>query len=173
MSKTVVRLDNIEGAKPVSTYYTSDGSTAAAIENGRFVFLSALKEGDREVWIAIAPADADNKNCKLETGRLAFVASPEFMTDERKLNLNEFENLAGDVSRSYLLEKGNIVSVTAEAFNTVPDNTNKYVTLYANGSTLMTGVASIVNNQIGEFLGTEEVGSLTYYVIAITGSYDA
>ena len=173
MSKPVVRLDRITGAKPVSVYYTSNGSTAAAIENGRFVYLSGLKSGEKEVYVGIPVADANAKGAKLSSGRLALIASPEFMTDERKLNLNEFENEAGALSRGILLEKGNIISFTAEAFAVTPDATNKYITLYADGDTKITSVASIVENQIGEWLATEVVGSLTYYVVMITGSYDA
>lgn len=174
MSKAVVRLDNIEGAIPVSLNYYSDASTEAAIENGRFVYLDSLVTGERELWKAIAPADVDNDNCKISTGRLALVASPEYMTSGTAHNLDEFENAAGDAARGYILKKGNIISFSAEAFygSTQPTSTNKYVTLYADGNTLLTSTSSVSNNLIGLFIGSDVVGTQTYYAVYICGEHD-
>ena len=79
------------------------------------------------------------------------------MYDERKKNLNEFRNEAGEIARGYRLRSGNVYSVTAEALSGTP------------------AVGSIVELQAGTkgnvvstlTAGSTKVGT----IIAIEGSY--
>ena len=120
MAYAIVRTDRLMGTG-VRSYvrsvkYMGDGSAATAIENGNIVKLDGLmakgtNEVEREIYKAVTPAAGDT----LET--IALIASPEIMYDERKKDLAEFRNEAGDVARAYKLHSGDIFSVTAEALD--------------------------------------------------------
>ena len=154
----VIRTDKLEGsfnaAALVSLKYLPS-ATATAIDNGNVVVIGGLVSGEREVFIATTPA----RNSALSV--IAIVATPELMVDERKKNLNEFRNEAGDICRGYMLRSGDIFSVTADAI------TNNTSTTIAAGHVveLVAGIKlSIVTSLTG---GSTKVGD----VIAVEGDY--
>jgi hypothetical protein len=112
----IFRSDRMEGtvnpnALISGKYYVA--TTPTAIENGNVVQVGALISGERELFSLTAPA------ANTSISKIAIVATPEVMADERKKNLNEFRNEAGAVVRAYMLRSGDIFSVTAEAITPI------------------------------------------------------
>jgi hypothetical protein len=116
MSYAIVRTDKLHAtynpADLVSVRY-SPSATDTAIENGNVVLLGALDTSNREVYVGATPA------ANSAIGKIALIATPEVMADERKKNLNEFRNEAGEIARGYRLSSGDIFSVTAEAVDAI------------------------------------------------------
>ena len=94
----IVRTDLMHGtdnrADLVSIKYMgADGNTPTAIDNGNILKAGALMDGEREVLIG------SNVATDTALSDIVLVASPEVMYDERKGNLEDYENAAGKVCR--------------------------------------------------------------------------
>lgn len=164
MAYAVVRTDNLtgtfDGSKLRSVIFHD--SDPAAIENGNIVLLdSRMTAGtQRDVWKAVKPESA------FVAGKIALIASPEVMYDERKKNLEDFRNEAGEIARAYILEDGDEFSVTAEALNGVPTVGAK-IGVGAD-TKLQSGAEGL-----GVCTGIEVVGSKTFYVISVATAKSA
>lgn len=161
---TVVRTDSMRSTDQRSALrscrYTSDGNTATAdVDNGRLVELVKLEKDQREVWI-VKPATKDTKR-----GALALLCAPEIMADERKKNLWEFYNEKGDAIRGYVLHTGDIFSLSAEGFETVP-TVDQTVGLGTDGK--LKGGA---DDKLGKCIAIDTLGTNAYsmkmYVIEV------
>lgn len=153
MSGTDVRADLVS-----IQYMGADGMTPTAIDNGNVLKVGALMEGEREIFVGVDTA-ADTALTDV-----VLVASPEVMYDERKRNLEDYENEAGKACRGYRLRSGNIFSVTKEAFSADPGE-NKVVCLDA--GTKMKPAAAAAGTVLGDIIAVETVGRYTYYVIKV------
>ena len=161
MAYAIVRTDKMEGswngAALISLKYLPSG-TATAIENGNVVLVGALVSGEREVYSASTPS----ANSALAS--IALVATPEVMADERKKNLNEFRNEAGEICRGYMLRSGDIFSVTTDGITAVSGTAPAVGQLAelaaATKIKLVTAAAGITS-------GSTQVGT----VIGVEGSY--
>lgn len=159
----IVRTDLMHGtdnrADLVSIKYMgADGDTPTAIDNGNVLKAGALMKGEREVLVGAAVATGTALN------EIVLVASPEVMYDERKRNLEDYENEAGKVCRGYRLRSGDIFSVTKEAFSAEPSAASKVVELAA-GTKLKPAASSA--SAIGDIIAVDTVGRYTFYVIRI------
>lgn len=161
----VVRLDNMSGTtdgtllRSVRFY---DNDKEAAIENGRVVLIGDLLDGQREVRKATAPAATSPLN------HIGLVATPELMYDERKRNLTEFINEAGENVRVYIPHVRDIFSVTAEALDAAAAIAKgNLVELQAGTKLKVVATATDKSTQVGKIVDIETVGSLTYYVIEV------
>lgn len=161
----VIRLDNMSGTtdgtllRSVRFY---DGDKEAAIENGRVVLIGDLLDGQREVRKATAPAATSPLN------HIGLVAAPELMYDERKRNLTEFINEAGENVRVYIPHVRDIFSVTAEALDAAAAIAKgNLVELQAGTKLKVVATATDKSTQVGKIVDIETVGSLTYYVIEV------
>lgn len=161
----VVRLDNMSGTtdgtllRSVRFY---DGDKEAAIENGRVVLIGDLLDGQREVRKATAPAATSPLN------HIGLVAAPELMYDERKRNLTEFIDEAGENVRVYIPHVRDIFSVTAEALDAAAAIAKgNLVELQAGTKLKVVATATDKSTQVGKIVDIETVGSLTYYVIEV------
>lgn len=161
----VVRLDNMSGTtdgtllRSVRFY---GGDKEAAIENGRVVLIGDLLDGQREVRKATAPAATSPLN------HIGLVAAPELMYDERKRNLTEFINEAGENVRVYIPHVRDIFSVTAEALDAAAAIAKgNLVELQAGTKLKVVATATDKSTQVGKIVDIETVGSLTYYVIEV------
>jgi len=172
----VVRTDALQGTDArhsiVSVKYqplVSNVATDTAIENGNFVKLGALIDGEREIRTSVTPAASDGLH------EVALIATPEVMYDERIRNLDEFRNEAGKIARGYILHSGDMFGVTAEALAFATDEetdgvVGSVVELQA-GTKLKvvkaaTGATS-GSTVIGSIWAIETVGRYTYYVIKV------
>lgn len=159
----IVRTDLMHGtdnrADLVSIKYMgSNGETPTAIDNGNILKAGALMKGEREILVGTDVA-ADTP-----LDDIVLIATPEVMYDERKRNLEDYENEAGKVCRGYRLRPGDVFSVTKEAFSTEPGE-NKFVDLAAGTKLKPSGSAG--NETIGDIIAVETAGRYTYYVVRI------
>lgn len=161
----VVRLDNMSGTtdgtllRSVRFY---DGDKEAAIKNGRVVLIGDLLDGQREVRKATVPAATSPLT------HIGLVAAPELMYDERKRNLTEFINEAGENVRVYIPHVRDIFSVTAEALDAAAAIAKgNLVELQAGTKLKVVATATDKSTQVGKIVDIETVGSLTYYVIEV------
>ena len=161
----VVRLDNMSGTtdgtllRSVRFY---DGDKEAAIENGRVVLIGDLLDGQLEVRKATAPAATSPLT------HIGLVAAPALMYDERKRNLTEFINEAGENVRVYIPHVRDIFSVTAEALDAAAAIAKgNLVELQAGTKLKVVATATDKSTQVGKIVDIETVGSLTYYVIEV------
>jgi succinylglutamate desuccinylase len=161
MAYAIFRSDRMEASFNPNAIISGKylpSATATAIENGKLVLVGALVSGEREVFTLTTPA----ANSAL--AKIGIVCTPELMVDERKKNLNEFINAAGDIVRVFMLRSGDVFSVTAEALAN------------ATGGTIAVGdlaelkadtKINIVAAGTGITSGSTQVGT----IIAIEGSY--
>lgn len=102
-----------DGSKRLSAkYLPSDVETA--IENGNVVKLEGLVTGEREIYKAVTPA------VDTELKAIGLVTTPEVVADERKKNLEDFRNEAGEEITVDKLFSGDVFSITAEGFDGTP-----------------------------------------------------
>lgn len=158
----VVRTDKMfatdNRAGLVSVRY-QPGDTMTAIDNGNVVKIGALEEGSREVYKGVTPAADD------AIKDIVLIASPEVMYDERKRNLDEFQNAEGAIARGYHLHTNDIFSVTKEALTGDEPAVGKVVELAA--GTKLNVTASATGIVVGTIIDINVVGRYTYYVIQV------
>lgn len=169
MAYCVVRTDKLMGTDVRSMlesvkYQVADAEGAmvdTAIENGNVVKVGSLISGEREVKSATTPA----ATTKLD--EVVLVVAPEVMYDERKRNLDEYRNEAGQIVRGYHLHSGDIFSVTAEGLANASPAVSQVIELAA--STKWNNVASATQGStvIGKIIAKDVVGRYTYFVIQV------
>ena len=162
----VVRTDRMYGtdvaANLASVKYMGTGAAEAAIDNGCVVALNGLMDGQREVYKGVTPA------ANTEKGKIALIATPEVMYDERKKNLEEFENEAGTVCRAYILHENDIFSVTADVLDASASiAVGNIVELQAGVKLKVVSAATSSSTTIGKVIAIEKAGRYTYYVIQV------
>lgn len=102
-----------DGSKRLSAKYLPS-DVEAAIENGNVVKLEGLVAGEREIYKAVTPA------VDTELKAIGLVTTPEVVADERKKNLEDFRNEAGEEITVDKLFSGDVFSITAEGFDGAP-----------------------------------------------------
>lgn len=156
----VIRTDlmsgTIQSADLVSLRFYDSAGNVAEVENGVIVELEGYEDGQREVMKAKAATSSSALN------DCAIVAAPEVMYDERKKNLDEFINEAGQAVRGYIPRSRNLFSVTAEGFvgGAVPTK-GAQVGIGEGGKIDAAGAG------LGECVAIETAGRYTYYTIEI------
>lgn len=167
MSYGVVRTDKMMATDVrsmlESVKYMGAGSTATAIDNGNVVKLDgSLMTGEREIKKGVTPAANDALDA------IVLIASPEVMYDERKRNLDEFQNEAGKVCRGYHLHSGDIFSVTKDALDGVSaPAVGNVVELKAGIKLNVAASATSGSTVVGKIIAVDVVGRYTYYVIQV------
>lgn len=167
MSYGVVRTDKMIATDVrsmlESVKYMGAGSTATAIDNGNVVKLDgSLMTGEREIKKGVTPAANDALDA------IVLIASPEVMYDERKRNLDEFQNEAGKVCRGYHLHSGDIFSVTKDALDGVATPAvGNVVELKAGIKLNVAASATGGSTVVGKIIAVDVVGRYTYYVIQV------
>lgn len=162
MAHGVVRTDNLagiyDGSKIVSIKF-NNGTADAEIDNGSIVSLDAYLGQD--VYKAVKPA-AEQK-----LGKLVLVAGIELFKDGKK-PLDQWVNEAGVPCRGYVLQQGDVFSVTADVIHGTPDmTTNKYADIEA-ATTLKAGAAAGGGKtNFAELIAIENAGAYTYYVYRV------
>lgn len=167
MSYGVVRTDKMIATDVrsmlESVKYMGAGSTATAIDNGNVVKLDgSLMTGEREIKKGVTPAANDALDA------IVLIASPEVMYDERKRNLDEFQNEAGKVCRGYHLHSGDIFSVTKDALDgAATPAVGNVVELKAGIKLNVAASATSGSTVVGKIIAVDVVGRYTYYVIQV------
>lgn len=145
----VIRTDRLHGsdngADLVSVRYSPAG-TDTIIENGNVVLLGALDTSNREVFVGATPA-ADSA-----IGKIAIVAEPEVLADERLKLLSDFRNEAGAVVRAYRLVTGDVFSVSPAAVTAIVGTApaiGQLVELAADTKLKLVATATSQSTQVG------------------------
>ena len=162
----VIRTDRMYGtdvgANLVSVKYMGAGTTETAIDNGCVVALDGLMAGQREIYKGITPA------ANTALGKIALIATPEVMYDERKKNLEDYENEAGVTCRGYILHSNDIFSVTAEALDAAAEiAVGNIVEVQAGVKLKVVASATSGSTAVGKVIAIEKAGRYTYYVIQV------
>lgn len=158
----VVRLDRVTGTTDGSKLLSGrfyDGDDPADIENGNIVHITTTML-DREVFKTTEPTATDT----IKT--IGLVASVEIVKDNLLPidALGDFINKAdGEAQRVYLLESGDIFSVTAKAISGTPAK-GGVVKIGANTKWIY---AASDNSAVGDIIDVETIGTKKYYVIRI------
>lgn len=163
----VVRTDRMMGTQ-VDAYLRSfkyqPSGKDTAIENGMFVKLGSLIDGERE-FIA---ADTPSKNTPIS--EIVLVASPEWMPDERMKYLTDYINEAGVICRGYLLHSKDCFSITVGCFSNEDTDApvvGDVVELTDDIKVSAVTTATSGSTVIGKIIAIEKAGTLTYYVIEV------
>lgn len=162
----VVRTDRMYGtdvaANLASVKYMGSGATETAIDNGCVIALDGLMDGQREIYKGVTPS------ANTDIAKIALVATPEVMYDERKKNLEEFENEAGTTCRAYILHEHDIFSVTADVLDAAASiAVGNIVELQAGVKLKVVSVATSSSTTVGKVIAIEKAGRYTYYVIQV------
>lgn len=168
MAHGVIRTDNLtgiyDGAKLRAVKY-NNGTAYAEIDNGMPVVLDAYLGGD--VWKAVKPTAGDTT----ANAKLCIIATPEIFYDYER-PLDEFVNPADEPARAYVLEPGDIFSVTADVLDDTPNKTDKGFLEAAAGEWHVTAAATTTTGQVtteaaAELINIETVGAYTMYVYCV------
>lgn len=172
LNHAVVRTDRLFGtdnrAGLISIKYfvtESNEKVATAIDNGNFLKVGALLDGEREVFEGSTPAANDS------LADVVLIASPEVMYDERLRDLDDYYNVAGKICRGYRLHSGDVFSVTKEALAgaetpAVGDVVELKADTKLNIVAAATGATS-GSTVVGSIIAIDVVGRYTYYVILV------
>jgi hypothetical protein len=117
---SIVRLDKVKAAyngNLESIKYTAD------LLNGGIWLLGNLATGEREVHDVDPITEAEFEG----VDPFVLHATPEVEYDAQKSKLADSVVEAGKVGRAYHLSVGDVITVTADMFDSAPDATNKYV----------------------------------------------
>lgn len=134
--------------------------TPTEIQNGSAVMFTDEIEPD------LYKAVATKANTPLKD--VVILATPEIMYDERKRNLNEFINEAGDAATGFIPNINDVFAITAEGLDGTPKVAN-IVELQA-GTKLKTVTTATANSTtVGKIIGTRVIDGATYYRVRVTG----
>lgn len=108
----------------------------ADLDNGSFIHLGALVDGERELRQVVIPSTTS-----ITSEELLMVASPEVMYESGK-SLKDFYNPANKPARAYHLSVGDIITLSDDAF-TGATVLNQYV-IPANATTKLAPAADLI-----------------------------
>ena len=97
-----------DGTKRKSAKFYNGSDAPAEIENGMVVKIAGTIPGEREVLKVVAPEGNE------DVADLWIVTTPEVVADERKKNISDFVNEAGQIITIDKLMPNDIFSLTAE-----------------------------------------------------------
>ena len=152
------RSDNMAGTSQGK--YLASVRVGQDLQNGSVVALGAYETNEREVRNCTAPT-ADTK-----IGALAILGSEEVVASAKHDTVAGFINLKGSVARAYIFEHGDMFSVTAECFETVPAVGHTIETL-AGSYKMNAAEAATGATVIGECIAVEKDGPTTWYVVRV------
>ena len=148
------RADNLAGT--TQGKYLASVRMTEDLANGSIVVPGAYEAGAREVRACAAPAAGDT------IGKLAILGSEEVVKGVKYDTVGGFTNKAGTAARAYILETGDVFSVSKEGFVAVP-TVGASVKVAAGAHKL--GTAGDVT--VGECVAIEQDGATTWYVVRV------
>lgn len=154
----IFRSDNLAGT--THGKYLASLRMTEDLGNGSIVVPGDYEAGAREVRACAAPtADA-------AIGKIAILGSEEVNTGVKYDTVAGFTNKAGSIARGYILEHGDIFSVTADAFDAAP--AVGYTIEVKDGAYKMAAVETASGAPvIGTCVAIEADGATTWYVVRV------
>lgn len=159
----IVRTDNMSATRDGSLIVSGkfyDNDAPASIDNGNVVVIGDYDKGKREVRKVTAPTGTE------KISEMGLIVTPELIYDEStRHGFEDFVNEADKEVTVFRFHSNDIFSVTAEAFDGVPEK-DKYAVV---GSTTKIKVSDTsTGTVIGKIVEVEKVGSDTYFVVQVT-----
>lgn len=148
------RSDNLAGTSQGK--YLASVRVTENLDNGLIVVPGEYEAGAREVRVCAAPT-ADDK-----IGTIAILGSEEVNKAVKFDTVGGFTNEANSVARAYILEHGDMFSVSAEGFVAVPAVGDE-VKVAADAHKM--GTAGDVT--VGKCIAIELDGATTWYVVRV------
>lgn len=145
---SIVRLDKIQAS------YNGNLESVrhtAVLENGMVFFAGALIAGERELK-NVAVADANN----ITQDTLLLHATPEMMYDGTK-GLKDFSVAIGKEARAYVLQEGDIFTVTADGLGGTLA-LNNFVAPVAGNLRLQAGTVYPTTKFVGKIIEVTKLG---------------
>ena len=166
MAHAVIRKDRMYGTDVapalVSLRFMDGNGDGADIDNGNVVELKGLMTGERELYKAVAPTATS------ALADIAIVGTNEVMYDERKKNLDEFYNEAGNDALGYRPHAGDMFGVTADGLAAAATiEKGDLVELQAGTKLKVVKSATNGSTQVGVIADINKAGRYTYYVIEV------
>ena len=152
------RSDNMAGT--TQGKYLASVRVGQDLQNGSVVALGAYEANEREVRTCTAPT-ADTK-----IGALAILGSEEVDASVKFNTVAGFINVKDSVARAYIIEHGDMFSITAECFETAPAVGHTIEALAGSYKMNATEVATGAT-VIGECIAVEKDGPTTWYVVRV------
>lgn len=146
MAYSIVRTDSLQATKSgaIKSVKYFVGATATAIENGNVVALSGLVTGEREIFKGVAPSAV--------TDDVVLVAGVELIYDESThKGLDDFINPANKPFRAYILEKGDVFTISDSAIVALAGGTPVV------GNVVVTNASSTKLKELASPAGTESL----------------
>lgn len=158
----IVRTDNMSATRDGSLIVSGkfyDNDQAASIDNGNVVVIGDYIKGEREVRKVTAPKGTE------KISEIGLIVTPELIYDESTHHgFEDFVNEANKEVTIFRFHANDIFSVTAEAFDGVPEK-DKYAVV---GNTTKIKVSdNATGTVIGKIVEVEKVGSDTYFVVQV------
>ena len=148
------RADNLAGT--TQGKYLASVRMTEDLANGSIVVPGAYEAGAREVRVCAAPTASD------KIGKLAILGSEEVVKGVKYDTVGGFTNKKDTAARAYILEAGDVFSVSKEGFVAVPA-VGGAVKVAAGAYKL--GTEGDVT--VGECIAIEQDGATTWYVVRV------
>jgi hypothetical protein len=165
MAHGMFRSDNMEATKDGKFLVSLYVGTSGGLDNGRVVKVGNLKTGEREVRSYTTPAATDSID------DVAILGSEEVVADKKYNALSDFTNPQGSIARGYKPVKGDLFSLTADAFTAANGLTfTPGTTICELSATTKLNVANSVTSgstQVGVLEAVETDGAVTWYVFRV------
>lgn len=146
------RADNLAGT--TQGKYLASVRINVELENGTIVVPGAYEEGSREV------RDCDHPTTDAQ---IAILGSEEVNKDVKIDTVGGFINKSGTIARAYILEAGDVFSVSADGFITCPE-VGGVVKVAANTFSKMSTTGEVT---VGTCVAIEQDGATTWYVVRV------
>ena len=154
MAYAMFRSDNLAGT--THGKYLASVRVTEDIENGCVVALGGYEAGAREVR-ACAAITAETA-----IGKIAILGSEEVNKEVKLDTVGGFINKKNSIARAYILEAGDIFSVSKEGFVAVPE---VGATVKVAAGAYKMGTDGDVT--VGECIAIEQDGATTWYVVRV------
>ena len=148
------RADNLAGT--TQGKYLASVRMTEDLANGSIVVPGAYEAGAREVRVCTAPESG------AAIGKIAILGSEEVNKDVKIDTVGGFTNKAGTIARAYILETGDIFSVSAEGFAAAP---SVGATVKVAAGAYKLGTTGDIT--IGQCVAIEQDGATTWYVVRV------
>lgn len=148
MAYAVINTDSMSATKDASKHVCFK-IVNTALENGSVVKIGSLVTGERQLYTYSTP------QASTPLTSIAILVTPELVADERKKALSDFRNEVGDKALGFMLEKGDVFTITAEGLTGTSIAVGNVVELQANTKLKVVATATSGSTKVGSVIAIE------------------
>jgi hypothetical protein len=148
MAYAVINTDSMSATKDASKH-VHFRITNTALENGSVVKIGSLVTGERQLYTYSTP------EVSTPLTSIAILVTPELVADERKKALSDFRNEVGDEALGFMLEKGDVFTITAEGLTGTSIAVGNVVELQADTKLKVVATATSGSTKVGSVIAIE------------------